>query len=343
MAKKIKTAGILGAIFFLIYAFIAYSVDISTAIITAINSCLTIIIPSLFGFLVLSGFLVKSGLYAILGKPFGIISRYIFKIPEQFFSVFLISLFAGYPIGAKLLADLRDSGDISEKDASDLLCCCYTSGPTFVIGLVGSRLFNSIRVGLVLYLSLVLTNIIIAIILGIFKKVPPKSQKKTPLKLSASALIESVENGAKSLFLVCVTIVFFAIILAVLRQFFDIPTLFAAFLEISSLAALPRTCLLLLPQIAAAFSFGGVCVILQIVAIVGDRISLGKFIATRVISTLLAAFVCSKLTFLLGDIAVLVSMSIQPTIAPRQSPPAASVCLIIMTVMLLSVKKKKAL
>lgn len=343
MTKVIKTSVALFAVFFLCYAFIAYGRDVSAAVVSSINSCLTVIIPSLFGFLVLAGLLIKTGLYALISKPFCLISRYVFKIPEQYFSIFLISLFAGYPVGAKLLYELRASDVISKKEASDILCCSYTSGPAFIIGLVGAKLFGGARVGLVIYLSVVLANLILAAALGFFKKVPPKSQGKASLSITAKALVDSVESGAKSLFQVCIMIVFFAALIAVLKEFFTISPLIASFLEISNLSALPLECYSYLPQISAAFSFGGVCVILQIAAIVRGEIPLWKFVIVRIISAPLSAFLCSGLNFLIGDISVLASITSQPSAMTSQTSPVASICLIIMTVMLLLIKRKRTL
>ena len=93
-------------IIFFAVGLIKYSKEVSSAVILSIESCLKIIIPSLFAFMVLSNLIVKSNIYILISKPFSLISRYLFRIPPELFSIFLLSNIGGYPIGAKLLTEL---------------------------------------------------------------------------------------------------------------------------------------------------------------------------------------------------------------------------------------------
>ena len=68
--KKIK--GYFIAVLTILYALalLVYSRDVSQGIISSLKTCLNVIIPSLFPFMVVSGIIISSGLYAKLGKPF---------------------------------------------------------------------------------------------------------------------------------------------------------------------------------------------------------------------------------------------------------------------------------
>ena len=200
------------------YSMIIYSEDVSKAVFKSINCCFTVIIPSLYGFLVLASFIVKTNFYAVMSKPFDLLSRYVFKIPTELFSIFLISLFAGYPVGAKLINELIENNKITKKEAETMLCYCYASSPTFIIGLVGVQIFSSVKVGLYIYLSTVLTNIIIGILIGLTKKPPPKKPNTYTVKMSSQIFINSIESGAKSLFSICIMIVFFSIFIAIIDK-----------------------------------------------------------------------------------------------------------------------------
>ena len=340
---------------FLGYSFIMYSVDISNAIYKSINSCLTIIIPSLFGFLVLSSIIIKSNLYTFLSRPFDLISRYAFKIPTEYFSVFLISLFAGYPVGAKLINELIEQKEITNNEASTMLCYCYSSSPTFVLGLVGVQLFSSIEIGIYIYLSLIITNILVAIIIGLRKKVPQKIIKKEKLTFSTQIFISSVENGAKSIFVVCIMIVFFSIIVQILDNtgilailsfvLFKITNidlisstaLIKSVFEISNLSSLNKYCYNLIPIITGIFSFGGICIVLQIASLTKGKIKLAKFLIIRLMSSILAGII-SYMMFLKMSAELSVSVIKYTSVGIRYISPIPSIFLLIMTILLLSKK-----
>ena len=56
---------------------------------------------------------------------------------------FAMSVMSGYPMGAKIIGDLRRSGDISSEEAKRLVSFCSTSGPAFMVGAVGAGMLGS--------------------------------------------------------------------------------------------------------------------------------------------------------------------------------------------------------
>ena len=111
--KNVKTVII--AILAVTYSvlLLIFSETVGENIRNAILSCLTVIIPSLFAFMVMCDYLIASNLYKLLSRPFGVISRYIFRVEPELFSVILLSSVAGYPIGARLIDGLyrQDKAD----------------------------------------------------------------------------------------------------------------------------------------------------------------------------------------------------------------------------------------
>ncbi|MEG0615559.1 MAG: hypothetical protein RR540_07365 [Oscillospiraceae bacterium] len=356
MKKSVKSVAIfmivLGILGFFAYSLIAFPKEFTNAIVRSINCCFTVIIPALYGFLVIGTFLVKTNIYAVLSKPFSVFSRYVFKIPEELFSVFLISQFAGFPIGAKLISELVSCGKIGKCDAEKIICYCYAGGPAFIIGLVGVELFGSVKIGLLIYLSIVLTNFVIGILFGIGKKVPVKSENKIEVKISWGILINSIESAAKSLFKVCFMIVFFAIITTILEQtgiidflaigaakFFSVTSenasgLVKSIFEISNLSSMSINCFKCLPFIAGIFSFGGVCIILQIFTLAGEKINLKKFVITRTFSTIICYFL-SKIVFSIFIKEIPVYWSFDKVDFVMTASPIPSFCLIFMTIIIL--------
>ncbi len=60
---------------------------------------------------------------------------------------FAMSVLSGYPMGAKIVGDLRRSGEISLTEAKRLMSFCSTSGPAFMVGAVGAGMLGSGTLG----------------------------------------------------------------------------------------------------------------------------------------------------------------------------------------------------
>lgn len=291
MFKRILKYIVATGFVFLGFALIVYSKQVSKAIINSIYSCLTIVIPSLFAFIVVSNLLIKSNIYIYISKPFYIISKYLLRIPSEFFSIFLLSNIGGYPVGAKLLTELIDENKINKKTAEKMICYCYCNSPAFFVGAVGATVFNNIITGMILYISVVLSNFFIGIILGIKNEIPIKTKEKRQLKLNANILIDSINSAAKTIFLICIMLVFFSAIIAVATEsglltfisgilsnafIFNEEISFKALtsiIEISTIANMTKYCYTYIPLIVAIVAFGGFCVITQILGITSGKLS----------------------------------------------------------------------
>lgn len=335
---------------------VVYSKAVAASVSTALERCLTVIIPSLYIFTALSGFFISSGTYQLLGKIFRPFSRYILKLPEELFGIFLISSVAGYPIGAKLISELFDRSEIGKKDAERLLCVCYSSGPAFVIGTVGHSMFAetvSVKAGLALFLSNFAANLLLLALMNIGKPIPEKSSKNAKLNFSADTIVNSVVSGGKSMLIICAVIIFFASLTAILSvtgivgrlspavsTAFGISeplseTLICAFMEISCITGLDSAALY--PTAAAMLSFGGLCVLMQIKAITGSRFSLKSFLIARPVCAGIS-YIFSKIIFFLMDIDISSTASVNICANNINYPPILSVILLIMTILLLSEK-----
>ncbi len=354
------TAGALA----LFYAFflVVFVKDVGTAVADSVKICLEVMIPSLYAFMVISGFIVSSGIYSVLSRPFGIISRYVFRIPEEYFSVFLIGSIGGYPVGAKLLAELYKSGGIDKKTAESMLSYCYLAGPAFICSIAGVRLFGSVKAGLIIFASVFLANVILGFIKGLGREIPPRYSGKAKLNISMECLIDSIYSGAKGMLSICAVIVFFSSIICILdklniikyianilSEFTDLnfPDSIAsvrAFIEISNINLLTAGNIGLMPLAAALLSFGGICVTIQTKGFVTGVLSTKCFYFNRLIAAIISYFLCKIFIVALNFDNVLVSS--QVVYASRQNSLIPSIFLLIMTILLLlnfSIEKRKNL
>lgn len=90
------------------------------------------IMPSLLPFMILSNFLLSGqGIHRVLNYFSGLF-RFLFGVSPYGGYALLLGLFCGYPMGAKLTADLYLSGNISHREAEYLLAVSNNPSPTFL-------------------------------------------------------------------------------------------------------------------------------------------------------------------------------------------------------------------
>lgn len=348
-ATYVKIAAAIAALFSFAH-FVLFHPDIaSSAALSGIGVCLSAIIPSLFAFMVLSSYLVESGLYQLISIPFYPIARYIFRIEPKLISVVLISLIGGYPIGAKLLTELVERGALTPKEAEQLLCYCYGSGPSYIIGLVGAQVFASFEIGVKMYGSAVLANLILGTLIGLFRRFPVKSRSETVLNLTSDALIRSVNSTTKALLSVCSMIVLFTVVIAQLRAYGFTDWLasklgingavFDSMLEINHVLGFYGL-VEEIPVIGALLAFGGVCVVMQLSSIIKGRFRMRMFMLTRPLAAALSGAICWLMTRGMNQ-NLIVWASGDQHIRLHAVSPAASGILLAMTVMLLLLCRKR--
>lgn len=184
--------------------------------------CSTIIIPSLFPFLVLAGFIVKSGLSVSIGRHLERPTRFLFGLPGCCAAGILIGFIGGYPAGGIAVGELVRQGSITPRQGRRMLSFCVNGGPAFIISAVGVGMLGNLEYGVMLYAA----HIAASLLLGIFLRIEASPEDKKPLyknelktntsrRLSpASAFVESVNGACKSMLVMCGFIVLFASILS---------------------------------------------------------------------------------------------------------------------------------
>ena len=68
------------------------------------------VIPSLFPFFIATNLLSHTNILTYISKLFNKIMRPIFNVPGECAFAFILGLISGYPVGAKIVVDLRNSG-----------------------------------------------------------------------------------------------------------------------------------------------------------------------------------------------------------------------------------------
>jgi len=296
---------------------IVYPSETATATIQSIDVCISSIIPSMFAFMVISSYTQASGIYKTVFRPVLFIFRRLINADDSITSVFLLSLFGGYPIGVKLLSEIiaqNKNSPAIKSTAENSAMFCYCISPTFAIIMIGSGVFGSTEAGVLIYLSNVLSCLVTAVIISRITSL----KCEVTVNAEKKSITDSINSASRSLFVICTVIIAFNTVLACISGLMrDIgynadPLLFGLF-EVSNLLRLPAVTIAAIPIISAIASFGGMCVLLQCTAIVKNVFSVKKFLLARIPCSLLSG-VFSYVILQFTDISVTAS-----TISPGYS------------------------
>ncbi len=264
--------------FFILIICIIFPEMSVTAAKEAIRLWYTSVLPVLLPFFIVSKMLCfKNGtrIFTSLLRP---LMRFL-GIDENASFPLAISLICGFPSGSRTVADIFD-----DKEYFGNLC--FSSGPLFVIGSVGTVMLGSTALGRDLFIIHICTLIIFSVILK------PKRQSIPKLKKANGSLSEAVISSIEAILSVCGYMIFFGLIIKLARiELLPAPFdgLLAGCIEFTSgIKLLSVYGDKYLPLISFLLSFGGVSVIVQCLSYL-DGINRHKFVFNRILAGIFAS------------------------------------------------------
>lgn len=337
-----------GAAFALVLILIQ-SKSVGQSVSDGIALCVEILIPSLFIFLILSDFALKTHALNFLLKPFGWICGKLFHIDKSFGPILFMSLVCGYPAGARMLSDLVSQGAVSRSTAERMLCFCVNAGPAFLIGSVGIPLFHSPAIGLIIYISHVIAFLAVGVLTGLGKTAEPVCVQ-TNATAPAQALVSSVQSSIRSMASICGFVLLFSGVLGLIKQFGILEKVPIEWMQAAITGALEvsngvAACSLLpshiaLPLATAITAFGGVCVHCQVKAMLAkSNLSLAPYLRWRFLYCAISTTVCLWLSNIVSvPIPAASTFQTHPQMASQT--PTSAILLIILSAALLCCDKK---
>lgn len=275
--------------------------------------CLGVIIPSLFPFFVCSKILVKNGFAERISRPFRLFMRPVFNVPGCGAFAFLIGVLSGCPVGAKTVTDMYEKSMCTRAEAQRMLCFCNNSGPLFIIGAIATGMLGFKEIGVLLYLSHIISAVLVGIIMANYKrreKVGKSMFEHT--KKENDILGESMSESVSLTGYVCGFVIFFAVAVEILKQSGMITLVSQRFKNhgvvsgmlygmcemtngISLISKLPVD-VFQLSAISFVLGFGGLSVILQVYGIIKKHnLSILIFSVAKLLQGIISAIVTSIL------------------------------------------------
>jgi len=245
--------------------------DFETSKVAVLNGliiCSKIIIPSLFPFTVCLIFIINTNILAD-SKMMTIIGK-LFFLNAQEMSVFLLSLFSGYPTGAKLLNELYIGGAIEQRKAKSLINCCVNAGPAFIISAIGQGIFHSKTLGLTLFISHVFASVFILFLSRKnFKKLHISNMIAKPSLSLTDNFVLSTTSAATSIMNICFYVVLFSVITAYFEKISNVLPIAKSvsfFLEVTNGVTMTRNIYL----ISFLLGFAGISIWFQVFSCAKD-------------------------------------------------------------------------
>jgi len=260
-------------------------------------------LPSLLPFMISINILSAVGFTEIVGKWLSNFMK-LFGVPGEGGFALAAGICSGYPIGAKITAQLRESGALTQSEAQRLISFANNSGPLFILGTVGISMFNSRQIGY----FLMLTHYAAAFITGLlFKSYTVRGEQTCNIvkpvytqpvnKPLGAVLSQSVLNAMESMALIGGFIIFFGVMCkcVLLIPFFSrgFASIASGVLEMTNglyltqSAGLPLKIRIL--TASGLISFGGLSIQAQTISMIGSTdIKAPVYMLSKIINAIIA-------------------------------------------------------
>ncbi|MTI47709.1 MAG: sporulation integral membrane protein YlbJ [Firmicutes bacterium] len=220
----------------IVLTIIIYPKDAVDAAKNGLSTWFNIVLPSLLPFFIGSEILVGLGVVNFLGSLLNPIMGPLFNVSGKGAFPLAMSITSGYPVGVKLVSNLRLKNTITRTEAQRLSSFCSTSGPLFMIGAVSVGMFRNVSIGPLIVISHYLGAITVGIIFSYYKRNErPSSDPKNNgnyIKTALQKLLrsrkednrplgvlmgDSVKEGMNTMFMVGGFIILYSVVIRILE------------------------------------------------------------------------------------------------------------------------------
>lgn len=280
------------------------------------------VLPSLLPFFIATELLGYTNIVTVLGKALNKLMRPIFNVPGAGAFALMMGIISGYPVGAKIVSNLKEQKLCTNIEAERLLAFTNNSGPLFIVGTVGVGMFYDFSLGMILFGIHVLSTLTVGFLFRWWGKSKERKYRNSecissPSTLSFSNLGEvlskSIISSINTVLMIGGFVVLFSIIISMLStsnvlhiianflKIFHIPnylsmSFLAGFLEITNglfYITTLNVCSFKIKAMLCSFvlGFGGFSVLLQVLSISSKaKISIKPYFVGKILQACFAMF-----------------------------------------------------
>lgn len=264
----------------------------------------------LFPFLILGNILISYNVPYLFGKVFGNIFSKIFKINSYSSFLIFLSMITGFPTGSVYINKFFEEGFINSDEAIKLLSISFFPSPMFVISTVGVFLLKNIKLGIIILLSLYITNFLLGLIIRNKYKIEIKDNDIfNDIKPFGVILKESILTSFNTLLLILGNITIFMIISNLIFNYLSLNSfgnsLISGILEMTNgvkkISDLYISNILKVIYITFILSFSGFSIHSQVLSILNKNSIYKEVFINRIFASFLSVFI-SFFIYLIGII-----------------------------------------
>lgn len=301
MRQKLTVAGVLILLLFLL----RFPAQALFAAREGMALWLNTLLPILLPFMILTGILLHSGSLEKLLDPLSFFWKKFLGLSPWGAYVFVLGMLCGFPMGAKLSADLYAAGKISRREAEYLLTFANNPSPSFLLSYLAASCLGGKTSGreilAILFLSSMLCMLFFRFVVyknhttGIPTENPEK--KETSHSPTGAIVDASIMNGFETITRLGGYILIFSLLSAFIRHYWPFSRVSGGLLlgitEITtglhtlSALGLPYDWLYLFSMCATAF--GGLCILAQTKSVLNRQLSLLPYVAAKCLSAVFTA------------------------------------------------------
>lgn len=259
------------------------------------------ILPTLLPFIILSNILIQTNCVYYISRAIKPILQKLFHVSDEACYAILIGFLCGYPMGAKVIADLITTKRISKNEGQYLLSFCNNTSPMFIISYIVMQQLEKETVLWGTLSILFLSPILCSFLFRNFYRYNSSDTSvlhiKREIYFDFQIFDNSIMNGFETITKVGGYIILFSILFALCSK---LPVnMFLPLLEISNgiplITKLSNNIAIVYPYVLGLTSFGGFCAVAQTNSMIqGTELRIFPYI----IQKLITALVTSLLAFL---------------------------------------------
>jgi len=239
----------------------AYPQQTLQAALTGVSIWWDVLFPALFPFFIIAELLLSFGIVHFFGTLLDPLMRPLFRVPGIGGFVMAMGFASGYPVGARLTSQLWDQRLVNRVEGERLVAFTSTSDPIFLIGAVAVGFFYNPEIALILSVAHYGSSVIIGLLMRFYEKgtplTPPTGMEDGNILLCAlrnmhrarlahmrpfgEMLRDAAVTALKLIFVIGGLVVFFAVLIEILKNTNVIQMMIEIISWLLSLAGIPST------------------------------------------------------------------------------------------------------
>ena len=297
------------------FLFFVYREEVTAGVCEGLLQWYRLVLPTLFPFMLLVNLMIQTNSIHLISRVTGPILRLLPGITKTGSFVLLTGFLCGYPMGAKVSADLVRKGAISRQEGAFLLSFCNNSSPMFISGVFLSSAVTDQKLTLPLFVILSASPLLCGQLFRYLPAAEKSRREKLPFtgrqlhtarttqqdlfQSFDASLTDACDSIVKVGLYMLVCSIFLHLLRAALPWDGIIKELLLSSLEVTGGIFIIRSLTLPLrikyALLAGLISFGGWCAVFQTGAMLRDSgLKLGPYIMEKLVT----ASVTSLITYL---------------------------------------------